>query len=322
MARILAEAQRQTKRLLLRHSHSLCLAFDDRAGYKLVTYKASCTGVPKHLAASQGLAVPDKGLCVTTGILGCVQCLRGSSLNNFAEDYAVRAGAEVLRMIANFCTPLGEAMDDALRRHILASVRALVADGQLQKLAAWLRQEAMPNCVLIHRDPAHMVRIACKDPLVRTGQFEQQHARLFTERHALLKNIQFSDSLQARLEACQTEVLRHRGAQGGGVRHIMRHFSLAPHRFESWVSPRRAYACTLHAVALLLADIAGDVREKKPTRLRAEEALHAMQPARLLEVGIAADFGEICMRFIDLVASISLRGCMEWHPAQWGGGFR
>ena len=143
-----------------------------------------------------------------------------------------------------------------------------------------------------------MIRIACKEPLVRTGRFEEQHARLFTARHALLKDIQFSDGLQARLEACQRVVVSHNGTQGGGVTHIMRHFSLAPHRYESWTGPRRIYACCIHAVALLLADMAGDSRRQVAERRRAEKALDAMTAKDLLEVGLAGDFGEICTRFV------------------------
>eukprot|EP00974_Lingulodinium_polyedra_P094476 9157986-Lingulodinium_polyedra.AAC.1 len=61
----------------------------------------------------------------------------------------------------------------------------------------------MPNVVLIQRDPARFIRIACRDPLVRTGRFEGQNARLFTKKHVVPKSIQFSDALQAHLEACQ-----------------------------------------------------------------------------------------------------------------------
>ena len=91
-------------------------------------------------------------------------------------------------------------------------------------------------------------------------------------------------------------VLAHRGEQGGGVKHIMRHFSLAPHRFESWTDPRRKFACGIHATTLLLAEIAGDGRRELAQRRRAEDLLEAMTPQWLLEVGLSADFGEICMR--------------------------
>jgi hypothetical protein len=230
------------------------------------------------------------------GLLGCIQCLRGSTLDDLADDYAQRAGREVLTLLERFCTPLGDAKDDALYDHVLQNVRAIVADGALQKVAAVLRHTAMPRVLLIQRDPAHVIRIACRDPLTRTGCFEAQHERLFGKKRGVLRTVQFSDSLQARLEACQRVVVSSRGTQGGSVKHVMRHFSFAPHRFESWTGPRRAYACCLHAVAMLLAEMAGDSRRKLAERRQAEEALAAMTPQNLLEVGLAADFGEVCMR--------------------------
>ena len=141
-----------------------------------------------------------------------------------------------------------------------------------------------------------MIRIARKEPLIRTGRFETQHKRLFEDRHALIKDIQYSDLWQARLEECQRLVVRTDGSQGGGVKHIMRHLSYAPQRFESWADPRRKYACCLNAIALILADIASDTRLPAPQRERAEACLDAMTPQDILEAGIAADFGEISMR--------------------------
>ena len=294
-ARVMREAMRQDKREALRRATCISLSFDDRKGYKLVLYRADALGeVPP--AAPQGDAVSSRKAVASEGLIGCFQCLRGSTLEDLADDYGERAGREVLSVLSRFCTPLGESKDTVLFDHILVSVRAIVADGALQKVAQLLRNGSMPNVILIQRDPAHFVRIACKEPLVRTGRFEQQHVNLFTGQHALLKDIQFSDGLQTRLEACQKIVLRHRGQQGGGVKHIMRHFGFAAHRFESWTGPRRKYACCLHAVALLLADIAGDSRRQASERRRAEAAMEAMTARDMLEVGLAADFGEICMR--------------------------
>ena len=58
----------------------------------------------------------------------------------------------------------------------------------LQKTAHFLKLQAMPNVVLVLRDPAHVIRIACKEPLQRTGRFEEHYKRLFGDRHALLKD--------------------------------------------------------------------------------------------------------------------------------------
>jgi hypothetical protein len=247
MARVMQDTIRQKKREVLRASTSISVSFDDRAGYKLVLFRASLVGSPH--AASQGASAAERPAAsqepaaasplkiASEGLLGCIQCLRGSTLEDFADDYAERAGREIMSLLTRFCTPLGDTFDDALYEHIRVNVRSMCADGALQKVAQLLRVSSFPNVVLIQRDPAHFIRIACKEPLVRTGRFEEQHARLFTNKRALLKSVQFSDSLQARLEACQRVVLRNGGQQGGGVQHIMRHFSFAPHRFESWTGP-------------------------------------------------------------------------------------
>ena len=175
------------------------------------------------------------------------------------------------------------------------SVRAVVADGALQKVAQYLQRASMPNIVLIARDPAHMLRIAAKDLFVRSSRFGQQRERLFGK-GGLLRQVQFSDCLQARLEECQRIVLRQDGSQGGDLRHVMRHFSFANHRFESMNEPRRKYACVLHAVVLLLADIAGDSRRNPAERKKAEESLDAMTTQDLLETGMAGDYAEVAMR--------------------------
>jgi len=301
MARVMQEAIRQDKREFLRKSTAISLSFDDRAGYKLVRYRATVAG--GTLAASQGASLP-----ISEGLLGCIQCLRGSTLEDLADDYAVRASKEILALLSRFCTPLGDSRDDALYDRVLLGVRSICADGALQKVAHVLRQSAMPNVILIQRDPAHFIRIACKEPLVRTGRFEEQHQRLFGKK-GILRSIQFSDGLQARLEDCQKKVLRHQGVQGGSVKHIMRHFSFAAHRFESWTAPRRKYVCCLLAVALLLAEVAGDSRRNASERRQAEEALAAMTPQNLLEVGLAADFGEICMRLGVSIATLKPSRC-------------
>ena len=216
-------------------------------------------------------------------------------MEDFAADYGVRAAGEVLALLHQFCTPMAGAEDTALFSEVAGKVHALCADGALQKVAAVLREQTFKQVVIVQRDPAHMVRIACRDPLLRNGQFEQQQERLFGK-DGLLKKVQFSDVLQARLEACQQTVLLHRGEMGAGVKQVMRHFSFAPHRFESWTAPRRKYACAIHAVALLLAEMAGDSRRPGPERKTAQEALAAMTTENLLEVGMVADFGEVCMR--------------------------
>ena len=307
MATILREVIRQEKRSLLRRTASISLSLDDRKGYKLVRFRCMAPAGDPGASPGEDPSTQDAGASVrralsTTGgwayegILGCVRCLRGSSMEDFAEDYGVRAAAEVVTLLHQFCTPMAGAEDTLLFEEVARKVHALCADGALQKVAGVLRERTFKQVVIVQRDPAHMVRIACKDPLMRNSKFEEQHERLFGKTHGLLRQIQFSDGLQSRLEACQQTILLHRRTMGGGVQQVMRHFSFAPHRFESWTAPRRKYACAIHAVALLLAEMAGDSRRQGPERKQAQEALAAMTTENLVEVGMCADFGEVCMR--------------------------
>ena len=85
------------------------------------------------------------------GIMGCLQSLRGTSLTDFAEDYADRTVKEIEKMAVAFCTPLGGVLDETLLAKFYSSVRAVVADGALQKVAQYLQKSKMPNIVLISR---------------------------------------------------------------------------------------------------------------------------------------------------------------------------
>ena len=143
-------------------------------------------------------------------------------MEDFAEDYGVRAAGEVVALLHQFCTLMAGAEDTALFSEVAGKVHALCADGALQKVAAVLREQTFKQVVIVQRDPAHMVRIACRDPLLRNGHFEQHwHEGLFGK-DGLLKKVQFSDVLLARLEACQQTVLLHRGKMGAGVKQMMR----------------------------------------------------------------------------------------------------
>ena len=156
-------------------------------------------------------------------------------------------------------------------------VKHLIADGALSKTCEYLKAHLFPNCVLSLRDPTHFVRTAVKAPMEETGNFAKQHAALFGDRHALLKDVQHSRLWQARLEACQQILVRIRGSScsAGFITHILRHLGYVAHRFESVSGPRRLYVCVMIAIAMLLADIAGDLRRDAKVRKRAEASLEA-----------------------------------------------
>ena len=218
-------------------------------------------------------------------------------------------------MIQKFATPLGEnAPDEQVLAKFREATQSIIVDGALQKTAQVLATSFCTRTVLICRDPAHMVRIAVSEPLSRTGRFRDQHRRLFAGRHALIKDIQYSEVWQARLEAAQSLVLTERGRQEGGVSRILRHFSFAKHRWESLAGPRRQYACLLNAIFVCLAGIYNDTRNDKAKRDLARECLDAMTARDILECGVAGDYSEMGMRWARTT---------EWSPGPgrilWGG---
>lgn len=73
-------------------------------------------------------------------------------------------------------------------RCILNKVVNWVTDKALQKAGEVFRDVYAPNLLVLLRDPAHMVRISCQDPLNKTGLFASQYQRLFGDQHALLKD--------------------------------------------------------------------------------------------------------------------------------------
>ena len=162
MAGILREVVRMKKREKIRVAGAMTLSFDDRKGYKLVRFRVDTLG-----------STPAASLGVDTiafeGIVVCLQCLRGSTLEDLADDYAVNAAKEVVSMLERLCKPLALSQDTFMMQHVRVILVGVVADGALQKAAQVLRRDYFPNIVLIARDPAHFIRIACKDSLIRTG---------------------------------------------------------------------------------------------------------------------------------------------------------
>ena len=145
-----------------------------------------------------------------------------------------------------------------------------------------------------HRLPHHTAR-ACRDPLIRTGQFEELWRARVDQGYTVQQGLAIPPRSLPTPRRAKGRLPRRK------INPILRHFSYyAPQRYESWADPRRKYACTLNAIALTLADIAGDARQSSATRARAEQCLDAMTARDILEAGLAADFGEICMRSVPM----------------------
>ena len=304
MAIVMRDVVRAKKREQVKASTCISLSFDDKEAYKLVKFNCD---VP---LCHNGAPLQTVPLCHhgtlprapwVSGVIGCLDTLHGDSMESLDMDYAEQTCAKIMDIIEKFATPLGqESRDEAVYNKFRTATRSIVVDGALLKTAQVLRRKHLTGVILIGRDPAHMVRTAVSEPWIRTGRFEEQHTMLFSGKNALIKNVQHSDLLQARLQACQRDILTEWGSQGGGVVNVLRHFSFAPHRWESFAAPRRQYCCMLQAIFKSLGAIVGDWRVDKKKQVQAEKCMDNMSGAHAVEVGIAGDYSEVCMRFIRL----------------------
>ena len=113
------------------------------------------------------------------GIVGCMPMRVGSELSHYEEDYAERTKDDIVALLRRMLTPAGESCDDASTLEVFQKVRGVCVDGQLLKTAQVMQQTAFPNIVIIMRDPAHIIRISCRDPLHDADMFKEQYQRLF-----------------------------------------------------------------------------------------------------------------------------------------------
>lgn len=311
MLLIMREVIRERKRQSIRDCSSISMSFDDWKGVKVVKWK--CDAPLLHSGA-----VVCEIAYAHHGILGCFEPLHDAKLADMSQDYAERTCRNVVHMVTTFATHLiGGAIDTQVVAKFETATNSLIVDGALLKVGRLLKLNHFPNIKLILRDPAHAIRTACQEPLIRSGRFEEQNKRLFTAKHALLKDLRFSECWQARLRACQKLVVAGQAFLGDPpaaamgappvaarastpgealVTHIIRHISFAPHRFESFVGPRRQYVCLLNAIFLCLAGVANDIRQDRAVRDRAVTAMESMTARDIFEAGLAGDFGEICIR--------------------------
>ena len=157
MALIMQDVLRDRKRTAISEATSICLSFDDRGGFKLLRFR--CDGGPSlHIRASAEGEPPRASVA---GVVGCIQSLRGTSLSDFAEDYADRTVKEIEKLVGAFCTPLGGSLDEGLLAKFYSSVRSVVADGALQKVAQYLQKSKMPNPAILPTCCASLRRIPC-----------------------------------------------------------------------------------------------------------------------------------------------------------------
>jgi len=172
-----------------------------------------------------------------SGILGVYRVgadVPENTLQSHDEDKSEAMAKTVLEVIKRSCQdPEGQVDSEALEK-VLMNVRHFASDQgpNVAKVGKVLvAGQKLKNLVYLSFDPAHQIRIASKDPLHALPDFDRQWQRLFSGKSALLPAIQHSKVWQTKLLACEREILRVHGSQGGCDRAVQS-LSFAPHRFD------------------------------------------------------------------------------------------
>ena len=215
MSWVVKEAQKD----LLLQADSISLSVDDRKDYRILRYR--CSAKPKALAAYTGLfegpgpagpQVPETlaewalaAPAACEGVLGVYRTggdVPENTLELHDDDKSEVMANSIQELVRRACQdPAGQVDEDALQ-HIQGHVRHFASDqcAAAQKCGKLLsRQASLAKLVWVSADPAHQVRISCKDPLHAVPDFEDQWQRLFAGRHALIPDIQNSEVWKSRL---------------------------------------------------------------------------------------------------------------------------
>ena len=302
MVSCMKEALRRKKRQWLREATWIFLGFDDKNGRKLLRFKCDAPGAstPGSDADKDAHARDPTWLRygARIGVVGCMPMGITHELKDYERDYAERTCEEVVGLLKRLCTPAGETLDATFWDDVVKKVVGVVVDGALLKTARYMKAYVFLCIVIIMRDPSHIIRASCRDPLHDAEVFAEQYERLFGQRHAVLKDFMNSSQWQDQLENAQKEVAKT-GASTPCLKSVLRHVDFVQPRFESFVSPRRRYVCLLRPIAMVVATKAGDDRQQTEVRKRAEKALQAMSKAEdCFAAGLAGDYGEVCLEFL------------------------
>ena len=306
---------RREKRGCMLGATGIFLTFDDKAGRKLLRFKCDTPGCSDAKGRPMCFDAKGKPTCFDAqgkdeptmlsygarhGIVGCLPARAfRKELKEYEQDYAVRTTSDVVALLRRMLTPAGEPCDEASTREVFRKVRGVCVDGQLLKTAQEMQLSEFPNIIIIMRDPAHIIRISCRDPLHDADVFKEQYQRLFASKGAVLKDLQNSHVWKEQFMACQRQILEEGGKFGGDLSKCLRDMQYIQPRFESFVTPRRRYVCLVRPIAMLLAVKAGDARQLESVRKAADHALTSMSDARdIFAAGLAGDYGEVCLEFL------------------------
>ena len=296
IVRIMALNVRMKRRERLQQASAISIGLDDRGAYRVITYRCDTPW------RAEGVGV-HAGSGWTSGCLGVLRRGGVASTKTLADtddDYSKAMADSVVRAFRFVATDDG-VCDDAVVTRMLKCVRIGIADGaaSAQKCLRFLASGAMPNMLVVGRDPAHALRIATRDPLLASEAFAAWWKDVFDSKEALVPSIQNSEEWSERLLLCQREVLRSRGEQGAGLKVVAKCMQFAKQRFDSVATPMRQFCCLLTAIAMLLAHAATDTRGKAPVRARARRRLQEL-PDHIPTAGLCATYAEESIRFVRL----------------------
>ena len=214
MVRCMTEALRIRKRQWLDKAKWISLGFDDKNGRKLLRFKrdapnetrsdADASATCSDAVANSAAADPCwQRYGAWMGVFGCMPAGLETGMEEDERDYAERTCEEIVNLMQRFCTPRGEALDVQWFGRVLAKVAGVVVDGALLKTAQYMKAGRFRNIVIIMRDPAHVIRTSCRDPLHEAHVFKEQYDRLFEKRHAVLKDFVFSHTWKDQLNCAR-----------------------------------------------------------------------------------------------------------------------
>ena len=288
MVQIMREVRRRTKRTWLAEAKVVGIALDDRKNYQLISFTCDIGLAPPQACTELGSR---------SGIIGVINSTTDMEEKDWDDDYAERVTAKVCAAICLFYTGLDGSTDELEVRAFRLKVLQLTADMALMKTVHLVREELFPNLTVYHRDPSHAIRLACKQPLERAGMFEGLFHLLFHDNHAMLKDLRYSDLWAAKVQDCMRQIVQDRGFLGGDITQITRTFTFAPQRFEYVCTPLFNLPMVIPAVIKMLKMIASYKRDDSQAK-RAFSALRQINGQFILDLGIAADYGSICLALL------------------------
>ena len=187
---VMAEIIRQRKRAEVLNAHSIALALDDKAPYRIVRYR-TCDKSDGRV--SEGiLAVLRNGGQSST-----------AACENLDEDYSARMAESILEAIRRLSTSLLGDVQVEVADAFGERVRAYSSDGGKPMLkCGLLLRERFPNMALRIVDRAHCIRRAAL-PVTMEEKFFKFWHHVFDKRHAVIPDIQNSSEWRLRFTLIQ-----------------------------------------------------------------------------------------------------------------------